>query len=48
MCPYRGLAAFQQEDSAWFFGREASTGTLVDRLGSAAEDGGITMLVGAS
>jgi len=48
VCPYRGLAAFQQEDSAWFFGREASTGTLVDRLGSAAEDGGITMLVGAS
>ncbi|WP_338603392.1 AAA family ATPase [Saccharopolyspora sp. SCSIO 74807] len=48
LCPYRGLAAFQEADSAWFFGRERSTGTLVDRLGMAAEEGGITMLVGAS
>jgi WD40 repeat protein/transcriptional regulator with XRE-family HTH domain len=30
--PYRGLAAFQPEDAEWFFGREALTGYLVDRL----------------
>ncbi|GAA1262212.1 WD40 repeat domain-containing protein [Saccharothrix xinjiangensis] len=48
VCPYRGLAAFQAEDSSWFFGRERSTAALVSRLGSAAETGGIVMLVGAS
>ncbi|MBB5807448.1 WD40 repeat protein/energy-coupling factor transporter ATP-binding protein EcfA2 [Saccharothrix ecbatanensis] len=48
VCPYRGLAAFQPEDSSWFFGRERSTAALVSRLGSAAETGGIVMLVGAS
>ncbi|GAA3459954.1 AAA family ATPase [Saccharothrix longispora] len=48
VCPYRGLAAFQCEDSNWFFGRERSTAALVSRLGSAAETGGIVMLVGAS
>ncbi|MGM1061761.1 nSTAND1 domain-containing NTPase [Saccharothrix sp. Mg75] len=48
VCPYRGLAAFQAEDSNWFFGRERSTAALVSRLGSAAETGGIVMLVGAS
>ncbi|GAA3847242.1 WD40 repeat domain-containing protein [Saccharothrix violaceirubra] len=48
VCPYRGLAAFQAEDSNWFFGRERSTAALVDRLRAAALDGGIAMLVGAS
>ncbi|XVS65078.1 AAA family ATPase [Actinosynnema sp. CA-299493] len=48
VCPYRGLAAFQPEDSGWFFGRERSTAALVARLGNAAETGGIVMLVGAS
>ncbi|ONI90425.1 hypothetical protein ALI22I_11810 [Saccharothrix sp. ALI-22-I] len=48
VCPYRGLAAFQPEDSSWFFGRERSTAALVSRLGSSAETGGIVMLVGAS
>ena len=27
--PYRGLASFQPEDAAWFFGREAITARLV-------------------
>ncbi|GGP34266.1 WD40 repeat domain-containing protein [Saccharothrix coeruleofusca] len=48
VCPYRGLAAFQSEDANWFFGRQRSTAALVSRLGSAAETGGIVMLVGAS
>jgi len=30
--PYRGLEAFQSEHHAQFFGREASIGTLLDRL----------------
>ncbi|MCA1191601.1 MULTISPECIES: AAA family ATPase [unclassified Saccharopolyspora] len=48
LCPYRGLAAFGQEESGWFFGRERATTTLVERLAAAADEGGITMLVGAS
>ncbi|WP_243789964.1 AAA family ATPase [Saccharopolyspora gloriosae] len=48
LCPYRGLAAFNEGDSGWFFGRERATTTLVERLATAADDGGITMLVGAS
>ncbi|RKT52395.1 NACHT and WD repeat domain-containing protein [Saccharothrix australiensis] len=48
VCPYRGLAAFQPEDSSWFFGRERSTAALVSRMGAAADTGGIVMLVGAS
>jgi WD40 repeat protein/energy-coupling factor transporter ATP-binding protein EcfA2 len=32
ICPYRGLAAFQPEDAARFFGRETLVDDLVDRL----------------
>lgn len=31
--PYKGLAAFQSEDAARFFGRDALIGELLDRLG---------------
>lgn len=48
VCPYRGLAAYRQEDARWFFGRERSTEALVAQLRSAAETGGLVMLVGAS
>ncbi|MEU4800887.1 WD40 repeat domain-containing protein [Actinosynnema sp. NPDC023587] len=48
VCPYRGLAAFQPEDSSWFFGRERSTAALVSRLSASADSGGIVVLVGAS
>lgn len=48
VCPYRGLASFRQEDSAWFFGRERSTRSLITRLRQASEDGGFVVLVGAS
>ncbi|WP_330466936.1 hypothetical protein OG547_17090 [Streptomyces longwoodensis] len=48
VCPYRGLAAYRQEDAGWFFGRERSTGALVDQLRAAEGTGGLVMLVGAS
>ncbi|MFD7462712.1 MULTISPECIES: WD40 repeat domain-containing protein [unclassified Streptomyces] len=50
VCPYRGLAAYRQEDARWFFGRERSTETLVARLDALekAGTGGLMMLVGAS
>ncbi|GAA4546990.1 nSTAND1 domain-containing NTPase [Amycolatopsis samaneae] len=48
VCPYQGLAAFTQADAGWFFGRTRSTAALVKRLESAAETGGVVMLVGAS
>ncbi|GAA4260423.1 nSTAND1 domain-containing NTPase [Dactylosporangium darangshiense] len=47
--PYRGLASYQPEDAAWFFGRERLTAQLVDRvLALHAQGGGILMVVGAS
>ena len=36
--PYRGLASFQPEDAAWFFGREDLTGRLAE-LAAARPDG---------
>ncbi|MFF5249185.1 hypothetical protein ACFY3V_33320 [Streptosporangium sp. NPDC000095] len=42
--PYRGLAGFEAEHAEWFFGREALTRELVDRL--AARDGDIEGAVG--
>ncbi|MCX5286370.1 MULTISPECIES: AAA family ATPase [unclassified Streptomyces] len=48
VCPYRGLASYRQEDARWFFGRERSTGALVDQLRAAERTGGLVMLVGAS
>ncbi|MER6421367.1 WD40 repeat domain-containing protein [Streptomyces sp. NPDC001137] len=48
VCPYRGLASYRQQDARWFFGRERSTGALVDQLLAAEQTGGLVMLVGAS
>jgi uncharacterized delta-60 repeat protein len=48
VCPYKGLAAFSEQDALWFFGRERSTATLLARLGDALDGRGIIMLVGAS
>ncbi|MFJ5031385.1 hypothetical protein ACIQB5_25435 [Streptomyces sp. NPDC088560] len=48
VCPYRGLAPYRQEDARWFFGRERSTGALVEQLNAAERTGGLVMLVGAS
>jgi WD40 repeat protein len=35
VAPYRGLASFQPEDAAWFFGREDLTGHLAGLAGAA-------------
>ncbi|MGW8062152.1 NACHT and WD repeat domain-containing protein [Streptomyces ziwulingensis] len=48
VCPYRGLAAYRQEDAGWFFGRRRSTDALVAQLRATEETGGLVMLVGAS
>ncbi|MGH3774912.1 MAG: hypothetical protein ACRDRR_04130 [Pseudonocardiaceae bacterium] len=48
VCPYKGLSAFDEGDSDWFFGRERSTETLLVQLCGALDVGGIVMLVGAS
>ncbi|MCX5384060.1 helix-turn-helix domain-containing protein [Streptomyces sp. NBC_00083] len=32
LCPYRGLAAYGQQDTAWFYGRESATAELTGRL----------------
>jgi WD40 repeat protein len=47
--PYRGLASFQPGDAEWFFGREALTKTLVDRI-TRPEPGrsGLQLVVGPS
>ena len=45
--PYRGLASFQAEDAAWFFGREDLTARLV-RLATAAPAGIPLAVVGPS
>ncbi|HEX3387818.1 MAG TPA: ATP-binding protein, partial [Streptosporangiaceae bacterium] len=46
--PYRGLASFQPEDAAWFFGREAITARLT-RLATGASAPGVPLiLVGPS
>ncbi|MGI8449604.1 MAG: helix-turn-helix domain-containing protein [Streptosporangiaceae bacterium] len=42
--PYRGLASFQPEDAAWFFGREDLTARLV-RLATAAGAPGVPLTV---
>ena len=42
--PYRGLASFQPEDAAWFFGREDLTARLVG-LASAAPAPGVPLTV---
>ncbi|MDW8807122.1 hypothetical protein P1P68_20615, partial [Streptomyces scabiei] len=48
VCPYRGLSSYRQQDARWFFGRERSTGALVEQLRAAERTGGLVMLVGAS
>ncbi|MGC9440095.1 hypothetical protein [Streptomyces sp. WG5] len=48
VCPYRGLAAYRQQDAGWFFGRRRSTDALVAQLRAAQDTGGLVMLVGAS
>lgn len=44
LCPYRGLFAFQEEDAAFFYGREEFTDQLTDRV----ETQSLVAVVGAS
>lgn len=43
-CPYKGLAAFDESDAAWFFGRERLVGELAARVVGS----GLLAVVGAS
>ncbi|TDC69426.1 hypothetical protein E1200_08525 [Actinomadura sp. GC306] len=45
--PYRGLARYETEDSAWYFGREALTSVLAGRV-RALEGRGAIVVVGPS
>jgi WD40 repeat protein len=48
-CPYQGLAPFEAEDSALFFGRARATESLLERLGRRLDgQGSILMVSGAS
>ncbi|MFI0447464.1 helix-turn-helix domain-containing protein [Actinomadura sp. 6N118] len=46
-CPYPGLAAFQEQDARWFFGRDDLVARLADRLRREGGDG-LTAVFGAS
>ena len=46
--PYKGLRPFGEQDSPDFFGREALTARLVERLGQAARAGRFLAIVGPS
>ncbi|MEV4745863.1 caspase family protein [Streptosporangium sp. NPDC049248] len=46
--PYRGLASFGPQDSAFFFGREELTHTLLERLRAQQRTGGPLLVTGPS
>jgi WD40 repeat protein/transcriptional regulator with XRE-family HTH domain len=46
--PYRGLAAFGEQDAGWFFGREAAAAAVLDRMSRLAAGGGLLVVSGAS
>jgi transcriptional regulator with XRE-family HTH domain len=46
--PYRGLAAFGEQDAAFFFGREAAAAQLLDRMSRHLAGTGLLMVSGAS
>ncbi|MGW3961109.1 caspase, EACC1-associated type [Amycolatopsis sp. NPDC005003] len=48
VCPYRGLAAFDVGDTAWFFGRTRETREVLDRIGKAQPGDPPLVLVGPS
>lgn len=48
VCPYPGLASFEPEDAAWFFGREWPTAQLIDRLDRTLREGGLSAVVAPS
>ncbi|HKN51093.1 MAG TPA: helix-turn-helix transcriptional regulator, partial [Amycolatopsis sp.] len=48
VCPYRGLAPFEDGDARWFFGREEATAEALDVVGRALRNGKPAILVGPS
>jgi WD40 repeat protein/transcriptional regulator with XRE-family HTH domain len=46
--PYRGLAAFGEQDAALFFGREAATAQVLDRMSRYLAGAGLLMVSGVS
>jgi WD40 repeat protein/DNA-binding SARP family transcriptional activator len=46
--PYRGLSAFEEQDAAFFFGREASTTELLDRMSRSLAGTGLLVVSGVS
>jgi class 3 adenylate cyclase len=46
--PYRGLAAFGEQDAALFFGREGATGQVLDRMSRQLAGTGLLMVSGVS
>jgi transcriptional regulator with XRE-family HTH domain len=46
--PYRGLAAFGEHDAGFFFGREAATGQVLERMSRHAAGTGLLVVSGVS
>ena len=46
--PYRGLKAFEEQDAALFFGREAATAALLERMSRLTKDTGLLVVSGVS
>jgi transcriptional regulator with XRE-family HTH domain/Tol biopolymer transport system component len=46
--PYRGLGAFEEQDAAFFFGREAATTELLERLSGHLQGAGLLIVSGVS
>ena len=46
--PYRGLGAFEEQDAAFFFGREAATTELLERMSGHLHGAGLLIVSGAS
>jgi WD40 repeat protein/transcriptional regulator with XRE-family HTH domain len=46
--PYRGLAAFGEQDAGWFFGREAATAQVLERMSQRLAGEGLLMVSGVS
>ena len=46
--PYRGLSAFEEQDAAFFFGREAAATQLLGRMSRLLEGAGLLVVSGVS
>jgi hypothetical protein len=46
--PYRGLGAFEEQDAALFFGREAATTELLERMSRHLQGAGLLVVSGVS